>query len=281
MMKSLWVAIPDSVVDEQKSLREKTEKIGYIARTCSIFGVDRIFVFSDPRLRFKKDRSLIISTLRYLETPQYLRKKLFPLTQELSYVGVLPPLKIPSHKEKKPVGEISEGEVREAILEEVKGKLYADVGLYALIPFDGRGRRGQRVTVRIKGRFPNYFCSLVDKKELKEYWGYEVKEVGALQKLLSSVNADYVLLTSRYGSLINERWPKFVKKVRKGERVMIVMGPPKGGLLELLSKEWIERHGYELVNMIPDQKVSTVRTEEALMITLAITNLANKLTGLN
>jgi hypothetical protein len=276
-MKSLWVAIPDSVVDEQKGLREKTEKIGYIARTCSIFGVDRIFVFSDPRLRFKKDRNLVISTLRYLETPQYLRKKLFPITQELSYAGVLPPLKIPSHKEKKPVKEIPEGEVREAVLEEVKGKLYADVGLDVLIPFDGKGRRGQRVTVKIRGKYPNHSCIPVDKRELREYWGYDVREVGALQKLLPSVNADYVLLTSRYGSPISERWPGFVKRIKEGERILVVMGPPKGGLLELLSKEWIERHGYELMNMIPDQKVGTVRTEEALMITLAITNLADKL----
>lgn len=277
-MKSLWVAIPDSVVSEQGGIREKTEKLGYIARACAIFGVEKIFIYSDPREAHHKDRDLIISILRYMETPQYLRKKLFPISKELSCVGVLPPLKIPSHKEKIEAKNVAKGEIREAVLEEVKGKLYADVGLDVLIPFEGKGRHGERVTVRVNGDYPNLRCSRVGRDEIGEYWGYEVKNIDALEKLLTSVKADCVILTSRHGKMVHEIWKEFVKKISCSNRVMAVFGSPRRGLLDMLSKEWIEEHGLLLVNTIPGQKVETVRTEEALLSTLALINVVNRLT---
>lgn len=276
-MKSLWVAIPDSIVSEQKGAREKTEKLGYIARACAIFGVERIFVYSDPDRYHHRDRDLIVNVLKYVETPQYLRKKLFSISRELSYAGVLPPLKIPSHKEKVEGKNVAKGEIREAVLEDVKGRLYADVGLDVLIPFEGKGRHGERLTVRIDGEYPNLRCVRVEKNEIGEYWGYEVKSVGALEKLIASVKADYVILTSRYGKVVHRIWEEFVERISSSDRVLTIFGSPKKGLLEILSKEWIERHGLPLINTIPDQKVETIRTEEALLATLAILNIAGRL----
>lgn len=276
-MKSIWVAIPDSVVSEQKGAREKTEKLGYIARTCAIFGVERIFIYSDPDRYHRKDRDLIVNVLKYMETPPYLRKKLFSITKELSYAGILPPLKIPSHKEKIDARNVIRGEIREAVLEDVKGRLFADIGLDILIPFEGRGRHGERLIVKIEGEYPNLCCTKVEKDEIEEYWGYEVKSVGALEKLIASVKADYVILTSRYGKVVHKMWKEFIERISSSDRILVVFGSPKKGLLEILSKEWIEKHNLPLINMIPGQKVETVRTEEALLATLAILNIANKL----
>ena len=276
-MKSLWVAIPDSVVSEQKGAREKTEKLGYIARACAIFGVEKIFVYSDPDRYHRKDRELIVNVLRYVETPPYLRKKLFSITRELSYAGVLPPLRIPSHKEKVEAKNLMKGEIREAVLEDVKGRLFADIGLDVLVPFEGKGRHGERLAVRIEGGYPNLRCVRVEKDEIKEYWGYEVKSVGALEKLIASVKADYVILTSRYGKAIHRIWEEFVGKISLSDRVLVVFGSPKKGLLEMLSKGWIEKHNLPVINTMPGQRVETIRTEEALLATLAILNVANKL----
>lgn len=276
-MKSLWVAIPDSVVSEQKGGREKTEKLGYIARACAIFGVERIFVYSDPDRYHRRDRDLIINVLKYVETPPYLRKKLFSITKELSYAGVLPPLKIPSHKEKVNAKNVERGEIREAVLEDIKGRLFADVGLDILIPFKGKGRHGERLTVKIEGEYPNLHCVRVEKDEIREYWGYEVKGVGALEKLIASIKADYVILTSKYGKVVYKIWEELVKRVSLSDRVLVVFGSPKKGLLEILSKKWIEKHNLPLINTIPGQKVETIRTEEALLATLTILNIANRL----
>ena len=58
-------------------------------------------VFRDPR--GGGESGLIRRVLEYLETPQYLRRRLFPLDESLKYAGLLPPLRIPSHKPKVPV----------------------------------------------------------------------------------------------------------------------------------------------------------------------------------
>ena len=112
--KRLCVAIPDTVLEEQDSVREKTAKLGQIARYCALFGVDTIRVFHDPRGR--GESSFIKKVLEYLETPQYLRRRLFPLSEDLRYAGLLPPLRIPSHKAKVPLGRLQAGEFREGVV---------------------------------------------------------------------------------------------------------------------------------------------------------------------
>src|SRR5712692_694120 len=94
--RRVCVAIPDTVLEEHDSLRDKTVKLGQIARACSVFGVETVQVFLDPGGR--GESGLIRRVLEYLETPQYLRRKLFPLDESLKFAGLLPPMRIPSHK---------------------------------------------------------------------------------------------------------------------------------------------------------------------------------------
>ena len=58
--------------------------------------VDTIYIYNET-FGEKKIESLLVTILKYLETPQFLRKKTYPRVNELKYAGVLHPLKIPSH----------------------------------------------------------------------------------------------------------------------------------------------------------------------------------------
>jgi predicted SPOUT superfamily RNA methylase MTH1 len=54
--------------------------------------------------------------LKYLETPQFLRRRLFPKMNDLKFAWVLQPLKIPSHITPANSKKINRGNVREGIV---------------------------------------------------------------------------------------------------------------------------------------------------------------------
>ena len=93
--QKLAVSIPDPDLEEKESPREKAAKLGLIARACSIYGVELVEVFRDPGGR--GDGALIRKVLEYLDTPQYLRRRIYPLEESLKFAGALPPHRIPSH----------------------------------------------------------------------------------------------------------------------------------------------------------------------------------------
>ena len=57
---------------------------------------------------------------------------------------------------------------------------------------------------------------------------------------------------------------------------MVAFGSPRFGLREILQQEKLDRNDVldYFVNTIPSQKTATVRTEEALLVSLGILNLA-------
>lgn len=119
----LSIAIPSSALINETDPKIKTFKIGMIARACAIFRVEEIVIYRDPKLNESK---FIKDVLEYAETPQYLRKYI-PIKRYLRYVGVLPPLKIPSHKSKR----LKVGEIREGVIVDVSsdGTRWVDVGV--------------------------------------------------------------------------------------------------------------------------------------------------------
>ncbi|MGI0036243.1 MAG: putative RNA uridine N3 methyltransferase, partial [Nitrososphaera sp.] len=73
-MHNFWVAIPDSALSDEQTKRDKSIKIAQFARACSIFRVNRIYIFHDALSQFEKeDANLLKTVLRFLDTPQYLR----------------------------------------------------------------------------------------------------------------------------------------------------------------------------------------------------------------
>ena len=141
----MQVAIPDSSLVDEQTKRDKSIKISQISRACCIFRVRKIYIYRDKTsVSAQKDRKLLKAMLTYLDTPQYLRRKLFPIMDELEYAGILHPVKAPHHKGKK----ADIGDIRVAILIEKKGKLYADIGLDSLSLFKGSGYAGKKLTPR-------------------------------------------------------------------------------------------------------------------------------------
>ena len=61
------VALPASIVSDTPHLREKTAKLGNIARSCSIFGVDQIIIYGDdPSQDQKQDLDTCTEILQFL-----------------------------------------------------------------------------------------------------------------------------------------------------------------------------------------------------------------------
>ena len=81
------IAIPDSCLGDGPTNLDKSRKVAEIARACAVFGVGTIYVYEHGGGR--EDRALLLTVLRYMDTPQFLRRRLFPKMNELKYAGVL------------------------------------------------------------------------------------------------------------------------------------------------------------------------------------------------
>ena len=116
-MVKLVVAVPASVVSDTPHLREKTSKIGLIGRAAAIFRVNEIVVYADnPMVNQNRDLNLDSALLLYMETPQYLRKRLFKIDPRLKYAGILPPLRTPHHPLNSKKANLKIGEYREGVI---------------------------------------------------------------------------------------------------------------------------------------------------------------------
>jgi predicted SPOUT superfamily RNA methylase MTH1 len=266
--KRICVAVPDTVLEEQDSVREKTAKLGQIARYCALFGVDAIRVFHDPRGR--GESSFIKKVLEYLETPQYLRRRLFPLSEELRYAGLLPPLRIPSHKAKVPLSRLQAGEFREGVV--LADGFSVDAGLDAPLALRKREPPQRRLTVRITAVSPSGVEAVpVDRRDVKTYWGYTV-DVSGTGALLSDPAFPLKVATSRLGDPVARVARGLRIDLQGSGAVMLLFGSPSRGLFETVGKDLRSRVGY-VVNLFPEQNVVTVRSEEAILSALYLVGL--------
>ncbi len=259
----LWIAVPSSLVEDVGSKDERTRRVGAVARAAAIYRAEKVFVFRDPLSERAHDSEFIARVLEYAATPPYLRRKLFPLSEDLEKVGLLHPLGIPPHRRSK---ELRPGEVREGVLELVGGRLYADVGVGRLLEYHGRGQAGHRVTVVVRSRDGDYYC---EEAKPEEYWGYEVSVVDTLPKLVRSARPSHFIVTSRLGTPLREAWGR-LRDVASSEGPVLVAFGSRRGLLEMHGRGDYESLGALVVNFIPGQGVETVRTEEAMIAVLSI-----------
>ena len=265
----LSIAIPDSSLVDESTLMGKTLKISQIARACAIFQVNVIYLYHEAG-GSERDRSLLRTILRYLETPQYLRRLLYGKMNELKFAGSLSPLKIPSHVKKADSSKIRAGDIREGVVVFARGKKYVDVGIDQLIPYHSIEEEGKRIIVQFKESFPNFAIKQIKKEEIKEYWGYEVKESSNLNTILSSWEST-IIFTSRKGKSIHKVQKYFEEIV--GENILVVFGSPSRGIHEILGEKLHNVQRSQIINFFPDQATETVRLEEAILGTLAILNI--------
>lgn len=277
--KKVSIAIPASIVSDVPHLREKTSKVGLIGRAAAIFRVDEIIVYPDnPQVSQTADMDLIATLLVYMETPQYLRKKLFKIRPELRYAGVLPPLRTPHHPLNRKIKNLKVGKYREGfVLSKRKTGVLVDIGVEkpAFIP-NARLSIGKRVTVKVTKVDKRVEAELAKREEIPEYWGYTVTaEKLPFGKIVKTRGFDLTIATSKYGAqfanvceVVAERW-------KKAGTILVAFGAPTQGLYEIVEQEDLDLQEIVdfIVNTIPMQGTETVRTEEALTVSLAVLNM--------
>lgn len=280
--RKIAIAIPVSFISDVPHLREKTLKIGLIGRAAAIFRVNEIVVFPDIlNINQKRDRNLIAMLLSYVETPQYLRKRLFKIKPELRYAGILPPLRTPHHPLAKHVKELKVGEYREGtILSVNESGSIVDIGVerHALLP-NQQLPINKRVTVKLTqlGKRPRVV--LTKRSEIEDYWGYKVTASKAsFGQIVQSRKYDLVVATSKLGAPLAEVSGMLAKRWRKACNVLVAFGAPAHGLQGIVAQEKLRLDDVAdfVVNTIPSQGTETVRTEEALYASLAILNTLSK-----
>lgn len=276
--KRISIAIPASVVSDTPHLREKTSKIGLIGRAAAIFGVEEIIIYEDEQgVSRKADMDLIATLLSYMEAPQYLRKRLFKLKPELRYAGILPPLRTPHHPLGKRVTDLKLGEFREGVaIAKIREGTLVDIGVEkpALIQ-QKHLHLDERVTVKITSIGEHVLAELAIRQEIPYYWGYKVTVwKDTFGKLAKSGRFALKIATSKHGTVFSDVKEEIAEKWKNSQTVLVVFGAPTQGLYEIAKRE-----GFNLaevvdfvVNTVPEQCTETVRTEEALIVTLAVFN---------
>jgi predicted SPOUT superfamily RNA methylase MTH1 len=275
-----WVAIPDSSISDQQAKRDKSIKIAQFARAFSIFRVKKIYIYHDRTSNINKQDPYILKTiLGYLDTPQYLRRRLYPLTPELQFAGILHPIKAPHHKKFENTTSIKTGEIRVGVVAKFKGTMHVDVGLGVMVPCEhiSAAEEGKKVNVKFISGYPNLKVTKASVEDMNNsYWGYEIAQVSSLHGLLKETknkrNTE-IMLTSRNGSSFKSQEGKLIRSLKSVRNLLIVFGAPKRGIEEILVGEGQSTEHYKFtVNMFPFQGTETVRLEEAIFGTLAILN---------
>ena len=260
MHPKIQLAVPSSLTIETADQKIKTYKVGQVARAAAIFRVHGVTIYRDAAY---DDSQFIASILQYMEAPQYLRKLLFPRSNELRSIGVVPPLKTPHHA-------TARDDIREGIVIDVGTDCaWVEIGLDC--PAFLRAatlRKGERVTVKIFSRDP-LDVELTQKPP--RYWGYSVRVVDSIADALEGL----VVATSRHGQPVSPAIHNEIRR-RSAEMMTFVFGAPNRGVKALFQEAGLllEDASDFVVNTIPQQGTETVRTEEAILATLSVFNIA-------
>jgi len=250
------VLVPSSLTLTIDDARLATYAIGTVGRAAAIFGVDEVVVYEDPEHRGGRR---VARVLEYQATAPYLRKRLFPISEELEHVGVLPPLNLDTHLVPTYV---EEGQVRMAAM---AGKR-VDIGLDELAELDAEGDEmpepGSQFPVEIEATQADRV--LVEPCDPEDDTSFEVTRTPDLETALERRGP--IVGTSREGDVFDadEHVPE--------EPFALAFGTPERGLKAVLG----ETPGFPLVNTIPGQHTRSVRVEEALVASLAVLNQAER-----
>ena len=180
---------------------------------------------------------------------------------------------MPSHPN---LGEPRIGEIREGLVIESGSKSIVNAGLTAPVEIASKLNPRDRVTIRLVQTSPSLRGELVEPTRLPIYWGFRVTRTKlTLGKLMGSRGQDLTIATSRRGKLVRDLLDDLSLRWESAQRPLVLFGSPSEGVPEILAKERADltKMADFNLNMIPNQAVETVRTEEAVLATLSILNL--------
>jgi hypothetical protein len=325
---TLSIAMPGSILDNamHKSAELQASLASQVARAAAVFCVDEIVVFREgPRNAQDDATETLALLLRYLDTPQYLRRHLFPMSETLKHVGLMHPLNLPNHFAKDeiprwrdgvvmPVGRSFSSRSRQSGPKPWKGdgprSRYVEVGLSRLVEVDQLLPTCTRVTVDMQASGEGYgacpgkylFGKVVSRNAPREqagvYWGFDVRVADSLLDSLTppsqqdeyaeeDMQYDLVIGTSEHGTPAGAQPgvpSPFPLTLPEFSRCMIVFGGVHGLEHSARCDERLAKAGIgaatsnavplaELfdfyINTCPRQGSRTIRTEEAIPISLA------------
>jgi len=274
--RRLAVAVPSSLVSDTPHLREKTARVGLLARAAAIFRVDEVAIYVESPKASRREAEFLERILLYMDTPQYLRRRIFPVSPEMRYVGVLPPLRTPHHPlEREQVEPVS---YREGLVLSLdRNWAIVDVGRPKPVRIKEVGLLpGSRVTVKIERSQKGEEFSAIPRDSVPSYWGYDVSFSGRLLgETLKRRKNEMIIMTSKYGRPISEELVSLKRELREASRLMIIFGSPQEGIKEILAREGLKPEVLSkfVLNTVPLQGTETVRTEEAVYATLGLLNI--------
>ena len=310
---TVTVAVAGSIIANAQSPELRSYLAGQIARSLTVFCVDRVVVFRDSPTEVRESDSVegewrgahrgsdpsvfLARVLQFLECPQYLRKFLFPVHADLRYAGLLNPLDAPHHVRgtefspwregvvvKRPAGGGGKGK---------GGGSWANVGLLHDIQLDRTLPPLTRVTVQMVGdhtaqpppaRLQGRVVSPERPREGGKYWGYEVEVCPAFSDVLTSCawtddgRYDLTIGTSERGQVIPRPGDGVEGKEFKlpaHRHLLVVFGGLQGLEECCASDEKVTATSVEsmfdlYLNSCAEQGSRTIRTEEAILITLSL-----------
>lgn len=265
---SLSVVIPDTSLSTHENAADFTLRVGYMTRFMAMATVSRVIIYREnPGVDDPYGRRMEL-LLKFLVVPPYLRKALFPLNEDLRFAGLLPPINIPTHPQRKG---LKVGDVRVALL--------SGHGKEALIDLNAKAQLdGGSFTMAPPG-FPNLiFVRVTSLDPLRasacDYPGYpgffvETTHSGLGQTLASLKGLK--IGTSRYGEPYFRVLPQVLKELEREPRpTYLVFGSPSSDLHEILKAQGYSIKGIfdYYLNMDPDQVVKSIRTDEAVPLSL-------------
>ncbi|XP_029940345.1 putative methyltransferase C9orf114 homolog [Salarias fasciatus] len=294
------VAVPGSVLDNAQSTELRTYLAGQIARACVVFCVDEIIVFDEQGEDVKSVEGdftgvgkkghaclQLARILQYLECPQYLRKWFFPKHPDLQYAGLLNPLDSPHHMRIDEESEYREGIVLDRPAKQGKGSL-VNCGMRKDVRIDKQLQAGLRVTVRLnKTQIQESKVSKgvvvaphVPRSEGGLYWGYSVRLASCFSAVFTESpfkeGYDVTVGTSERGSSLDRATlPPF-------RHLLVVFGGLQGLEASVDADQNLDETDPSVLfdlylNTCPGQGSRTIRTEEAILISMA--GLRQKITA--
>ncbi|KAK6638054.1 hypothetical protein RUM44_008479 [Polyplax serrata] len=289
---TLSIALPGSILQNAQSNELRTYVAGQIARAACIYKINEVIVFNDvaesfaepgqaPSGKHMKYCTQFARLLQYLECPQYLRKHFFPIHSDLQFAGLMNPLDAPHHLRQDEDFGFREGITVDKPVKNGIGT-FVDVGLKKEVLVDKTLQPKLRVTVKINPSKPEskkirgiVVAPDTPEKELNTYWGYSVRIAHSISEVFSKSpfkdGYDLTIGTSDKGKSVDEIKKKELRSYRHG---LIVFGGLQGLENALESDTTLNVGDVSLLfdhylNTCPQQGSRTIRTEEAVFITLA------------
>ncbi|POW22577.1 hypothetical protein PSHT_01041 [Puccinia striiformis] len=243
--------------------------------------------------------------LEYLECPQYLRKSLFPLHPDLRLAGLLPPLDLPHHFRKDHDTPWREGCIlpSDKVDNYVAGShhqlkkkhrngnskrstSWADVGLAEPVQValdEGVSLPDwTRVTVQMptgEGKMARLISPRLPTQTTGIYWGYSIRLASSISKVFTETpyasdgGYDLTIGTSERGQNVDD----VVDGIGEFKHMLLVLGGLSGLELSIATDDTLEPRLTAAdapllfdhwLNTLPFQGSRTVRTEEALLVSL-------------